>query len=166
MASISSTLNSSPLSWKTFLALSRDDLAHLLFNGREIFRRERRVAEEIVIEAIVDHRTNRDLGAGPQSLHGLGEHMRSIVADELERARILAGEKLDSSVVLDRIGEVGDLAVERHGHRALGERRRNAFGYVEAGGVWRVVPTRAVGKGQRDHHSLLLLTRCLRCGVS
>ncbi len=29
-----------------------------------------------------------------------------------------------------------------------------------------IVPTRAVGKGQRDHHSLLLLTRCLRMQVS
>src|SRR5262249_4639745 len=29
-----------------------------------------------------------------------------------------------------------------------------------------ILPTRAVGKGQRDHHSLLLLTRCLRMQVS
>src|SRR6516164_1152226 len=78
--------------------------------------------------------------------------MCGIVANEFERAWILAGEKLDSSVVLDRIGEVGELTVERHGHSALGERRRNAFGDIEAGGVFWVVPTRAVGKGQRDHH--------------
>src|SRR6516225_7927381 len=92
--------------------------------------------------------------------------MRGIVMDEFERAWILAGEKFDSSVVLNRIGEIGELAVERHGHRALCERRRNAFRDIEAGGGFWVVPTRAVGKGQRDHHSLLLLTRCLRMQVS
>ena len=92
--------------------------------------------------------------------------MRGVVADEFERARVVAGEELDLGVMLDRIGQIGDLAVERHGDRALGERRRNAFGDVEAGGVLRIVPTRAVGKGQRDHFQLLLLTRCLRAQVS
>ena len=103
---------------------------------------------------------------GHKALHRFGEHMRGIVADEFERARIVAGEKLDFGIVRDRVGQVGKLAIERHGDRALGERRRNAFGDVEAGGVLRVVPTRAIGKGQRDHHSLLLLTRCLRMQVS
>src|SRR5208282_3417134 len=37
------------------------------------------------------------------------------------------------------------------GDGALGERRRNALGDVEAGGVGRIVPTRAVGKGHSDH---------------
>src|SRR5262249_4272095 len=92
--------------------------------------------------------------------------MRGIMADQFERAWIVAGEKLDLGVVLDRIGEVGKLAVERHRDRALGKRRRNAFGNIQATNIWRVLPTRAVGKGQRDHHSLPLLTRCLRCGVS
>ena len=111
--------------------------------------------KKIVIETVVDHRTDRDLRARPQRLHRLGEHVRRVVADEFERARVLAREKLDSSVVLDRIGEVGELAVKRHRHRALGERGRNALGDIEAGGVLRIFPTRAVGKGQRDHHSLL-----------
>ena len=37
---------------------------------------------------------------------------------------------------------------------------------LETGDAVGVVPTRAVGKGQRDHHTLLLLTRCLRTQVS
>ena len=87
---------------------------------------------------------------GHSDLHRFGEHMRGVVADELQRARIVAGEELDLGVVLDRIGQVGELAVERHRHRALGKRRRNALGDVEAGGVVRIIPTGAVGKGQRD----------------
>ena len=141
--------------------VARDDLAHLLLDGYEIFRRERLVAEEVVIEAVVDHRADGHLRAGPQRLHGFREHMRGVMANQLERTRILAGQKLDLGVVVDRIGEIGDLAVERHRHRALGERRRNALGDVETGGVCGIFPTRAVGKGQGDHYSLLLLTRCL-----
>ena len=131
--------------------VARDDLAHLFLDCGEILRRERLVAEEIVIEAVLDHRPDGDLGAGPQCLHRLGEHMGGIVADQLERARIVAGEELDLGIVVDRIGQIGKLAVERHGDRALGKRRRNPLGDVEAGGVWRIVPTRAVGKGHGDH---------------
>ena len=128
-----------------------DDLAHLLFDRVEILRRERLVAEEIVIEAVLDHRPDGDLRAGPQRLHRFGEHVRGVVADEFQRARIVAVEELDLGIVLDRIGEIGELAVERHRHGALGERRRNALGDIEAGGVLRVFPTRAVGKGHGDH---------------
>ena len=147
--------------------VARDDLAHLLFDRGEILGRERLVAEEIVIKTVLDHRPDGDLGAGPQRLHGFGEHVRGVVADQLERARVVAGEELDLGIVLDRIGKVGKLAVERHGDRALGKRRRNPLGDVEAGGVLRIVPTRAVGKGHGDHcQKLLLLTRCLRTQVS
>ena len=95
---------------------------------------------------------------GHSDLHGFGEHVRGVVANEFQRARVVAGQKFDLGVVLDRIGKVGELAVQRHGDRALGERRRNALGDVEAGGVWRIFPTRAVGKGHGDHFLLLLLT--------
>ena len=103
--------------------VTRDDLAHFLFDRGEVFRRERLVAEKIVIEAVVDHRADGDLRAGPQRLHRLGQHMRGVVADQFERARVVAGKELDLGVVVDRIGEVGNLAIERHGDRALGERR-------------------------------------------
>ena len=85
--------------------VARDDLAHLLLDGGEILRRERLVAEEVVIEAVLDHRPDGDLRAGPQRLHGFGQHMRGVVADEFERARIVAGQKFDFGVVLDRIGQ-------------------------------------------------------------
>ena len=131
--------------------IARNDFAHLLLDRGEVLGRERLVPEEVVVEAVLDHRADRDLGAGPERLHRLGKHMRGVVADELERARVLAGDELDRGVALDRVGEVADLAVERHRDRALGERGRDALRDVEAGDVVGIVPTRAVGKGQRDH---------------
>ena len=120
--------------------VARDDLAHLLLDRVEVLGRERLVAEEVVVEAVLDHRADGDLGAGPQRLHGFRQHMRAVVPDQLQRARVVARDELDLGVLLDRVGEIGDRAVERHRDRALGERGRDALGDVEAGDVWRDTP--------------------------
>ena len=130
--------------------VARDDLAHLLFDRGKILRRERLVAEEVVIEAVLDHRADGHLRARPQRLHGFGEHMGGVVPDQLQRAGVVAGDEFDSGVVLDRIGEIDHGAVERHRHGALGERGRNALGDVEAGGVLGEFAFRAVGEGEGD----------------
>jgi hypothetical protein len=77
--------------------------------------------------------------------------MGAVVPDQLERARVLAGEEFDFAVGADFLGQIPNLAVDGHRHRALGQRRGNAFGDVETGDAVLVLPTRAVGKGQRDH---------------
>ena len=146
--------------------VARDDLAHFLFNGLEILGRERLVAEEVVVEAVLDHWTDGDLGARPQRLHGFGEHVRGVVPDQLQRARILPGEEFDFAVALYWVAQIREHAVERHRDGALGERRRDFLGNVETGGSVRIFATRAIGEGQRDHRWLLLLTRCLRMQVS
>ena len=75
-----------------------DDLGHFLFDRGEILRRERLRAIEIVIKAVLDHRPDRDLRAGKERLHRLGEHMRGIMADEFERSWIVAGDEFDFGV--------------------------------------------------------------------
>ncbi|MGY3118969.1 hypothetical protein ACVWXQ_002906 [Bradyrhizobium sp. S3.14.4] len=130
--------------------VARDDLAHLLLDRGKVFRRERLVAEEVVVEAVLDHGTDGDLGARPQRLHGFGEHVGAVVADQLERARIVAVDQLDLGIGFDGIVEVGDYAVERHRNRALGQRRRNALGDLEAGDALGVFAPGAVGEGEGD----------------
>ncbi len=103
--------------------VARDDLAHLLLDRVEVLRRERLVAEKVVVETVLDHRADGDLGAGPQRLHGFSQHMRRVVADQFECARVFAGQELDLGVLFDGVGEIADCAVERHRDRALGERR-------------------------------------------
>src|SRR5262249_61497493 len=73
-----------------------------------------------------------------------------------ERALVLAREKLDARVALDRIGEVRDDAVERHGDSGLGERGRNALRNIEARDAVGIFPTCTVGEGQRNHGCVLL----------
>ena len=126
--------------------VARDDLAHLGFDDRQVFRRERLGPGEVVIEAVLDHRPDGDLRAGIELLHGLGHDMGGVVTDERESFRIVAGENADLGVCLDRLGEVLDLAVERHRHRLLAERLGDGFGNVAArdagfevagGAVWK-----------------------------
>ena len=145
--------------------VARDDLAHLLLDRGEILGRERLVAEEVVVESVLDHRPDGDLRSGPQRLHRLRQHMGAIVPDQLQAALVLAGEKLDLGVALDRVRQIGDHAFERHRHRALGERGRDALGDVETGDAVGILPTGAVGERQGDHDDLVL-TRCLRMQVS
>ena len=145
MASTSSSLKSSPFCLNSSFACSRlhhlarerrvagDDLAHLGFDLGQIVGRERLVAREVVIEAVVDHRTDRDLRAGIELLHGLRHDMRRVMADQLERFGIVARQELDRGVIVDGRFEVGELAVEAHRHRALGERRRDRLGDVQPG---------------------------------
>ena len=102
MASISSTLKLSPLSRKTFFACSRDHtslvkglsratISFIFFSiAGQVFQRERLVAEEVVIEAVLDHRADGDLRARPQRLHRLGQHVRGVVPDQFQRARVVA----------------------------------------------------------------------------
>ena len=60
----------------------------------------------------------------------------------------LAGE--DPRILLDRVGEITDHAIQRHRHGALGQRRRDAPGDIEAGDVFGEFAFGAIGKGEGD----------------
>ena len=100
--------------------VARNYLAHLLLDDRQVFDRERRLAIEIVIEAVLDHRADGDLRARKKLLHRLGQHMRGVMTNKFQRARIFAIYELDLRVAVDGRGEIGKRAVEGHGDRALG----------------------------------------------
>ena len=99
--------------------VARDDLAHLFFDDRKIFQRERLIAREVVIKSVFDHRPDGDLRSRPQILDRFGKHVRGVMPDQFEGARILAGNEFDFGVAVDRVGEIGERAVERHCDRAL-----------------------------------------------
>ena len=96
---------------------------HLGFDLRQIVGRERFVAREIVIEAVVDGRTDGHLGAGIKRLHCHGEDMRRVVADQFQRLVVLLGDDADFGVVLDRAEQVPFLAVHFQDQRRLGQAR-------------------------------------------
>ena len=126
--------------------IARDDLAHLGLDDRQIFRREGLVAGKVVIEAVLDHRPDGHLRAGVKLLHGLRHHMRRVVTDQRQRLLVFPGEDADLGVGLDRLGEVLDLAVERHGDGLLGQRLGDRLGDLAAGNARLELAARAVWK--------------------
>ena len=126
--------------------IARDDLAHLGFDDRQVFRRERFVAGEVVIEAVLDHRADGHLRAGVELLHGFRHHVRGVVADQRQRLLVFPGEDADLGVGLDRLGEVLDLAVERHGDGLLGQRLGDRLSDLAAGNARLELAARAVWK--------------------
>ena len=58
--------------------------------------------------------------------------MGRVVADQFERAGIVARDELKRCVAVDRIREVDKLAIADHRHGPLGKRGRNGFGNVES----------------------------------
>ena len=108
---------------------------------------------EVVVEAVLDRRADRDLRARIEAPDGLGQEVRRRVAEDVERVGILrvAGRQdLDRLPVLERQAQVLHLAVRANEHGLLGQLGPDRGSRVE--------PRRAVGKlelgrvGQNDLH--------------
>ncbi len=74
----------------------RRDLRHALLDRGEVLGRERPLVGEIVVEAVLDHRADGDLGVGEQFLHRVRQQVRGRVADDLEPLRIPVGDDADA----------------------------------------------------------------------
>jgi hypothetical protein len=87
----------------------------------EVLGRERLGAHEVVVEAVLRRGAERDLGAGEEFLDGLGQHVRRVVAQQLQRIGVLRRHDADLRIVIDDRGEVLHLAVDAHREGGLGE---------------------------------------------
>ncbi len=107
-----------------------DDLFHLRLDQAEIFGGKRLFAVEVVIPAVLDHRADRDLHAGPDLLHRARHDMGGVVADQFERLRlVLHRVNRDLGVVFDRPLQIVVLAVHGGGNRLFGQRIGNSGGH-------------------------------------
>ena len=98
-----------------------DNLGHFLFDLLEILRRKRLFASEIIVESVLDHRSNRDLRVREQCLNRLGQNMRGIVPDKLQAFRIFRRYQCHLSIALERTCEIVELAIDLRGERFLGK---------------------------------------------
>ncbi len=142
----------------------RHDLAHLGFDLRKVIRSERLLAREVVIEAILDGRADRYLGAGEKLLHRHGEHMGGVVPDHFQRFGILAGDDADFRVPFDGSEDVPFLAVDGDRERRFGEPWTDGGRDLRAGHPARERQHLAVGQsevhlgaGRGHRHGILLL---------
>src|SRR6266516_2530398 len=125
----------------------------LLLDPRQILLADRLRKLEVVVEAVLDRRADRDLHAGVEAPHSLGEQVRGRMAQHRERVGIVLvarRQDLDRLAVIERQPEILDAPVRTYEHRLLGELRTDRARRVE--------PRRAVGKlefgvvGKDDFH--------------
>ncbi len=101
---------------------------------------------EVVVEAVLDRRPDRHLGAGVELLHRLGHHVGGVVADQVERLGVAVGEDRDLGPVGKRRREVAQLTVDADRQRGLGQARPDRRGGVGPGGAVGQLQRRAVGQ--------------------
>ena len=127
-----------------------DVLAHALLDARQVVLGQADPGREleVVVEAVVDRRADRDLHSREELQHRRREHVRGVVADELERiVPVALRQDADLLGVAQRRGEVaqGAVVAQREGRTrkagadgARGVGARRALGKVQG---------RAVGEG-------------------
>ena len=96
---------------------------------------------EVVVEAVLDRRPDRDLDARVEPPHRLGEQVRRRVAEHGERVgilRVARRQDLEAGAVRERQPQVLRHPVRLDEHGLLGELRPDRAGGVE--------PARAVGQ--------------------
>jgi hypothetical protein len=72
--------------------------------------------------------------------------MRSVVSDQLERARIVAREDLDAAGPFDRVGKIPHHAIQRIGDGLLKQRFRDRSGELRASRARSIIANGAIGK--------------------
>ena len=128
-----------------------DDLAHALLHALQVLGREGLLAGEVVVEPVLDGRSDGDLRLRPQLLDRLGEDVGRVVAQQLQRLLGIAGHDGHRRVGLEGGGEVAHRAVDLDRERGPGQARADAGGDVGSRHRTVEVPDRAVGKCDAGH---------------
>lgn len=96
-----------------------DDALHVLFDGLQVIRREWILHVEVVVETVLDHRANAELGIRAYLLHGLCHDMGGRMAHDAYAFRRVEGHGFDVVAIVQRRVEVSQLAIETHCDDAL-----------------------------------------------
>ena len=126
-------------------------LGHALFDGGQVFQRERALVREVVEKAVLDHRADRDLGFREQLLHGVGQQVGGGMADQVQAFGVLGGDDGQRAVSLDQITGINDALAHFAGQSGLGQAsadRGSHFGHRHRAGKFALG---TVGKRDVNH---------------
>src|SRR3546814_1134535 len=144
-----------------YTTLVRSQFAHALFDRGQVVGRERVLAPDVVVEALVDDRADHHLRVRVQLLDRVADQVRGGVADDLDALLVLRRDDLQRGVMVDDVTGVDQVAVDLAGHGGLGKARAarlgdvpDGDGFVElaAAAVWErdvVIGTRGVRVWER-----------------
>ena len=108
------------------------DLAHAFLDASQVVFGEVRAAGqvEVVIEAVVDGRADRELGARPQLGDRLRQHVRGRVPQHVAAFVGVGGDDRYRRAVVQRNVEVDLFTVDHRGQRRLGQTRTDRRGQI------------------------------------
>ncbi len=122
-------------------------LDHPGLDRRDVLGRERPRHLEVVVEPVLDRRTESDAGLGEDLPDGGGEHVGGRVPQHLERRRIALGEDRHCGAIVERSTQITDRPVDGDRHRGAGEAGTDRGRQVGAGRPRRQLARRAIGEG-------------------
>ena len=127
MSSMRSILYSWSASLKYARALSLDQssrvisspdleqLVHLLLDALQVLGRERRLNFEVVVETVLDGRSDGELRSRKQLLDGMGHHVRRRVPQHEQALFVLVTQEPQFSLPCDALVAVAKLSIEEYG---------------------------------------------------
>ncbi len=121
-------------------------LLHLFFNLLEIFGSEGRRTIEVVKESVLGRRAVPELGFGEEFQYGRSQQVRGRVPVDLQRLRIALGKDAEVGILVERPGQVNEVAVGLGDDRCVGETRADGFRHVQWSGAFRNVFRASVRK--------------------
>ena len=130
--------------------VARRDLAHPLLDGRQILGDERPLHDEVVVEAVVEGRSDPALGAREQLEDRRRQEVRRAVAIEVQRFRIPLGDDADPGIGFERPRQVGQTIVDDDRQRRLRQARRDRHRQVGPGRAGRHLADGPVRQGERN----------------
>ena len=133
-----------------------EDATHLVFDAYEIGFANLLGELEVVVEAVIDGRPDRDLHAGEDVARGLGQHVRRRVAQDRQGLLVTDAQDLHLRAVGERQAQITHLPIDLDGSGHLGESLTDRTSTVEAGRAVLELELRAVGK--MNLHALRLST--------
>ena len=108
-----------------------DQLGHTLLDRRHVFRRERTIDGNVVIEAFFDHRADNHLGVRIELLDRMPHQVRTGVANDLQPFLVLRRDDLQGRIGLDQIAGIHLLAIDLAGQSGLGQTSTDGLSHLE-----------------------------------
>lgn len=108
------------------------------------------VKVNIVIETIIDNRTDRHFGVWPQLFDGMAQQVRAGVTNDLQTFFIFCGDDGQCRIVFDQIGGIHQLTVDTAGDGRFRETRPMSVATsigLTARSKWRWLPSGRVITG-------------------
>jgi len=96
---------------------------HAFFQRVDIFLRQGMIEIDVIVEAVVDNRTDRHFRIGPQLFNRVSQQMRTGVANNFQARFIFSGNDGDGGIFGDGIDRIHQLPINASGNTGFRQPR-------------------------------------------